>query len=351
MATEANRQSTDDAPAQPPQRWGKILVEVTTLFLDKADHLSADQIALFDDIFLKLIRAAGTHDLALLSATLSGVPTAPRQACHQLGRHDDILVAGPILRRSRTIADDFLLEIAGDRGPAFLLEICQRQYLGADVADKLAERGDSTVLLKLVQNLGARFSTTGASALVVKAMLDSQLAEALLKRSDVPSSLRKGLAAKVRDDRTQSIRSAPPALQGKIRAAISGPAEAVAAPPLSMESCATAHAKLMELSRKGGLNDRGVNRFAVEHDYVQVAAAISVLSGSSLEVIVPLLDNPELDGLMVACKAARLSWSTTRMIIHHRPNFSAVPTAELDAAQSTFDALSLSVAQRTIHLW
>jgi Uncharacterised protein conserved in bacteria (DUF2336) len=108
---------------------------------------------------------------------------------------------------------------------------------------------------------------------------------------------------------------------------------------------------MIELSRKGGLNDRSVNRFAVEHDYINVAAALSVLSVAPVEVIVPLVASSKLEALMVACKVARLNWSTTKMIIHHRPGCTAVTPLQLEQAKVSFDALSLSVAQRTIRLW
>jgi len=108
---------------------------------------------------------------------------------------------------------------------------------------------------------------------------------------------------------------------------------------------------MVELARKGGLNDRSVNGFAVKHEYVDVVAALSFLSGTPVEVIAPLVKTVELDGLMVACKAARLNWSTTTMIIRHRPGCPEVTNRELEQAKAAYDVLSLSVAQRTIRLW
>ena len=65
----------------------------------------------------------------------------------------------------------------------------------------------------------------------------------------------------------------------------------------------------------------------------------------------PVIESAELEGLMVGCKAAWLNWSTTKMIIRNRPGHPAVSNQELEQAQAAFDALSLSVAQRTIRLW
>ena len=44
-------------------------------------------------------------------------------------------------------------------------------------------------------------------------------------------------------------------------------------------------ANMVALSRKGGLNDRSVNGFAVKREYVDVVAALSFLSGTPVEVM------------------------------------------------------------------
>jgi hypothetical protein len=147
------------------------------------------------------------------------------------------------------------------------------------------------------------------------------------------------------------LQSVPSALQGKIRAAIAKTDAWVEVPTPTPVDYSAAVAKMAEFARKGGLNDRKVNSLAVRHEYVDVVAALSFLSGAPVEVIGPLMKTAELDGLIVACKAARLNWSTTTMIVHHRPGCPAATNGELEQVKAKFDALSLSVAQRTIRLW
>jgi uncharacterized protein (DUF2336 family) len=334
-----------------PERWARILRQVTKLFLADAHRLNEAQIALFDDVFLRLMQRADAPALALLGNDLSGVSAAPRKVICRLALHDDVLVAGPVLSRSRGLLDKDLVEIASARGQEHLLEISARQTVNTPLSDKLVARGERAVLDKLIQNPGASFSEAGCAALVAKAKLDDRLAEALACRSDVPPALRRELVAKVSDTRMRSMQAKPPALQGKIKAAIATRAERAETPTPAQADYSAALSRMAELSRKGGLNERSVNRFAVEHEYVDVAAALSFLSGTPVEVIVPLLESVDLEGLMVACKAARLNWSTTTMIIRHRPGCPAVTNRELEQAQAAYDALSLSVAQRTIRLW
>ena len=55
---------------------------------------------------------------------------------------------------------------------------------------------------------------------------------------------------------------------------------------------------MVELTRKGQLRDSTVNRFAVSRDYTNVIAALAFLSGSSIEVIEPLIVvDSEVEGL------------------------------------------------------
>jgi uncharacterized protein (DUF2336 family) len=335
--------------SRSPERRTHILHQMTKLFLIESDRLNDELIAIFDEVLLRLMEQANTQALAMLSNNLCSVSAVPSKTVRQLAFHHDVTVAGPILRRSAALLDKDLLEVADTRSPEHLIEICGRQTVSMPLGDKLVERGQIAALRRLIQNLGARFSDEGCAALVAKAKQHDDLAEALVRRSDILPGLRKELVAKVNEARTRVKRAAPSALQDKIKAAIATKAERTEM-PTGVEYAAT-HSKMVELSRKGGLNDRSVNRFAVEHDYVKVTAALSVLSVTPVEVIAPLISSDQLEGLMVACKAARLNWTTTKMIIGHRPGYSAPTAQELEQAKASFEVLSLSVAQRTIRLW
>jgi hypothetical protein len=61
-----------------------------------------------------------------------------------------------------------------------------------------------------------------------------------------------------------------------------------------------------------------------------------------------LLEPDRVYGLIVACKAARLSWSTTTMIVRNRPNCPPSTDRELEQCVAVFESLLLSVAQWTI---
>jgi uncharacterized protein (DUF2336 family) len=338
----------DAVEGRSPERQANILRQVTSLFLSDAHRLSESQIGVFDDVLVRLIERADASTLVVLSKNLCQASSAPRKAIRQLAFHQDATVAAPVLRKSNRLPDGDLIEIATMYGQHHLLAIAGRQTIHEPLSDPLVERGEQAVHLALVQNLGARFSEAGCAALVEKARRDSQLAEKLVRRSDVPSGLRRELAAKVADARMRVLQSVPPAIREKIQGAIATRAEKPEDRAPEPADYAKAQAKIADLSRKGRLNDSTVNRFAVGREYENVVAALSFLSAVPIEIIAPLINSAELEGLIVACKAARLNWSTTTMIVLNRPGCATVTKQELEAGHAVFDALSLSVAQRTI---
>jgi hypothetical protein len=102
------------------------------------------------------------------------------------------------------------------------------------------------------------------------------------------------------------------------------------------------------LNRTGKLNDSMVNRFAVRGEYTHVVAALALKADVKVEAIEPLLQPDLVYGLIVACKAARLTWSTTTMIVRNRPNCPPSTDRELEQCVAVYETLLLSVAQWTI---
>jgi Uncharacterised protein conserved in bacteria (DUF2336) len=107
-------------------------------------------------------------------------------------------------------------------------------------------------------------------------------------------------------------------------------------------------ADLKELSRQGKLKDSTVNRFAASREYVEVAVAMALLAGSTVEAIRALIADDKVEGLVLACKAARLTWGTASTVVKNRPGMPPVPAEELEKAKETFMSFSLSAAQRTV---
>jgi uncharacterized protein (DUF2336 family) len=334
------------------QRRAEILRKVTRLFLSDADRLNEAQIGVFDDVLVRLIERVEAQVLTQLSSSLSATGFAPREAVRQLAFHEDASVAAPVLSKSRQLSEQDLISIAHMRGQQHLLAISGRETLDESLSDVLVKRGDSAVRNALVQNVGARLSEDGYAVLVRDAERDDGLAEKLGLRQDIPPDLFQALIGRATSRvRTRLLRSASPEMQERIQAAIKAVAEQVSVTKPTPVDYSEPRSRMVELNRTGKLNDTTLNRFAVQRDYISIVAALSFLSAVPIEAIEPLITNDRLDGLIVACKAARLNWSTTTMIIRNRPGCAPVAKQQFEQGLQVFDALTLSAAQRTIQFW
>ena len=106
-----------------------------------------------------------------------------------------------------------------------------------------------------------------------------------------------------------------------------------------------AKSTVLALSKAGKLNDSSVNRFAVREERANLIAALSLLSDATIETIEAVVDPC---GLIVACRASRLNWTTTLAVIRYRCGVHAIPPEDIERRREAFEALPLSVAQRTI---
>jgi uncharacterized protein (DUF2336 family) len=252
------------------------------------------------------------------------------------------------LRNSNRLSEKDLVEIVKTRGQQHLLAISGRRTLNEALTDALMRLGDVNVSNALAHNPGARFSECGYATLVGRAERDESLTEKLGLRLDIPANLLRELLAKATDLVRARFLTAPrPVVQARTQgsgAATAGPV-GVARPKIDYTQ---AQSEVLALNRAGKLNDSTVNRFAVRSEYTNVVAALSLKTDVKIEAIEPLLQSDRVYGLIVACKAARLSWSTTTMIIRNRPGCPPATEREIEQCVEVFEGLLLSVAQWTI---
>lgn len=328
-----------------PEHDAEIFGQVTDLFLSSVDHLSDSQISSVDGVLAGLIGRVAAEMLVELSEDLSAIERAPRQTIRGLAFHDDPRVATPVLRRSICLSEADLLEIVSTGRQQHLLAICDRRALNEKLTDALMRLGDVNVSNALARNAGALFSECGYATLVGRAERDESLAEKLGLRLDLPASLLRELLGKVAAVVQARFLTAPrPVVKAKAEGSV------VAAVPVARPKVdyTAVQAELDALNRAGKLNDGAVNRFAVRSEYINVVAALALKADVKTEVIERLLDSDRLYGLVVACKAARLSWSTTTMIVRNRPGCPPPTQRELDQCVAIHESLLLSVAQWTI---
>src|SRR5436190_21062107 len=94
------------------EKHGETLRQITTLFLEGAEHFNEDHIRLFDDVFGRLIDEIESRAKAELSRRLAPIANAPIEILRRLANDDDIVVAAPVLRQSPRLEEEDLVDIA-----------------------------------------------------------------------------------------------------------------------------------------------------------------------------------------------------------------------------------------------
>lgn len=330
-----------------PERWAGVLRQITRLFLDRANSLAANQVALFDDVFVRLADRVDTSALAQFSQQLSDVKCALPLCNRRLALHSDESVALPILKSMR-LAPELVLEVVRSRGAKHRVAIALRHMVDPAVGEALMKFADASINHALAENLGARLSEAEWTRLVQISETDPRLAQKLARRSDLPEPLKRKVRAKLEDARMRHLNAMPTVMREQIENSIATADTTKIMASKDQPDYAAAQAQMMELGRKGKLNDSTINRFAVRGEYTNIVAALAMLTGSPVEVILPLIASESIEGLVVACKASRLDWATAAAIVKNRPGQSPVAPDELQKAKKTFDEFSLSAAQRTV---
>jgi hypothetical protein len=144
--------------------------------------------------------------------------------------------------------------------------------------------------------------------------------------------------------RTTETRPAASAVPPAQHAASAPAAAAIAPNPPRSADYAAARPEIVALSRIGKLNDSTVNRFLIRGETANLFTALSVLSGAPTEIIEHVMTEDDCEGLVMACRAARLNWSTTLAILSNRGGV-RLSFAERERAQQMFETLLLSTSQ------
>jgi uncharacterized protein (DUF2336 family) len=336
----------DATEGWPAERWATILDRTARLFLGNVENLSAPQIDLFDGVFVRLMDRVDTASLVRLSQTLCELKYTLPQVSRRLVFDDNESVFAPVLK-SRGTALELLIEVIRTRGLKHHLAIASRRSIDPSLSEALIKYGLSDVHHALAENRGAQMSEAGWARLAELGKSDAGLVEKLARRRDMPGPIKREIQAKLEDAHMRAQSTRPLAMREQIEDTVaSGKASGLPNPEPS--DLARAQARMTEVARQGKLRDSTVNRAAAARDYVEVAAALAVLTGSPMDVIWALIAGEKIEGLVLACRAGRLTWGTTKMVVKNRSGLPPVPADELEKARKIFESFSLSTAQRTV---
>src|SRR5258708_5057706 len=258
-----------------PKRRADAARKISELFLAGAAQFRPAHVDLFDGILTGLVPHTETAARVELAERLSLLGNAPPALVNQMAREDEILVAGPVLRRSPVIVEAALIEIARMKGQGHLLAMSERPMLAPGVTDVIVRRGDREVVRRVAGNAGARFSQTGYSSLIKRAGGDGVLTLTVGQRDDLTAPLLKDLlAGSVDIVRRRLFEVAKPGKKAAINEAM---VEIIGAPKQSeiRRDFAPAQRAILSLHHAGELNEAALLGFAKAHKYEECVAAHS----------------------------------------------------------------------------
>jgi uncharacterized protein (DUF2336 family) len=327
----------------------KALQYVTELFLAGSGRHSEHQIAVFDDVLLRLSAVIEVEARARLARRLAILPSAPPRMIRSLAFDDAIEVAGPVLTQSECLAEPDLVANASTKSQDHLYAISRRRTLSEAVTDVLVDRGDRRVVHSVVKNAGAHFSDQCFGKLVSRAGDDDNIAEGLGLRSDIPRhhflKLLQTASASVREKLT----AADPGMAGAVNAAV---AEVAGEISQKMREASPAFRKAKRATKRRfitrQLNEVDVHRAAVGEKFDKAVAALALLGHVPVELVERALIDKSSDIVLILAKAADCSRATAKALLRMSVANRGMLAPDVEAALMSYDRLSVATARRVV---
>ena len=250
-----------------PRRRGEIARAISELFFQDSANLRPELIDLFDNLLIDLVPHAELASRADLAERFSHLNNAPPHLINQLARENEIMVAGPVLRRSPVLDDTALVEIARLKGQGHLLAMTERPTLSPAITDVLVERGDRDVVRRAAGNAGAAFTPGSYSEMIKRAARDGVLTLKIGQRDDLSGeNLTELLGGTLDVIRRRLSTVVNPARQAEIKRAMAAIEEA-ALPPGPRRDFSAAQRTVLSLHREGHLGESALLGFAKANKY------------------------------------------------------------------------------------
>jgi uncharacterized protein (DUF2336 family) len=335
-----------------PDRRAEAARRITELYFEEAATLRSDHVDLFDGALINLVPATEMASRVELAERLAVIANAPRGLVGQLAREDEILIAGPLLRRSPVIDEGALIDIAQIKGQGHLLAMSERPALSPGVTDVIVRRGDRDVVRRAAGNAGALFSPTGYSVLITRASQDGVLTLKVGQRDDLSDQqLKDLLAGSIDIIRRRLFDVVKPARQAAIKQAMSE-ISGVPEPVESRRDFAPALRTILALRSAGELNEAALLGFAKAFKYEESIAALAAMSGVRIGTLDRLITGERYDPILIVGKVVGLEWATVRALILLRLGAHRVPSpTDIESARVNFARLMPSTAQRVVNFW
>ena len=167
---------------------GKLVENITDLFLSDGGRLNEHERAIMSDILSKLIFTVEASLRKQLSQALADSGVEMDEVALLLA-NDNGDIARPILEKTELLHDKDLIDIIRMRTDEHRVAIAIRDGLSSEVSDALIEYGNEDVIENLLKNNDSNISKRAMEYLVAESRRIDRYQEPLLNRDDLSSEL------------------------------------------------------------------------------------------------------------------------------------------------------------------
>ena len=331
------------------ERRAGMLRHLTDLFLVGSDQYSDDEMALFDDVFVRLIETIEQSSRALLAIRLGPLSKAPPKILRILACDNAIDVASPILIKSERLDDPSLIECAKTKSQEHLLAISLRKILAEAVTDVLVERGDQQVVLSTAKNDGAKFSNKGFTILVKRSDGDDRLAMCVGARQDIPQQLLEQLLETASEVVRSKLATENPRAKLDIHRVVNDVTTQIRTQATTQRlEYAAAQVLVNSLKLAGQLNAAKLDAFAEAGRFAEIVFALSIMLDMPTDFVEHAINDVHAESLLVLSKAIGLSWETTRSLLTLSTRNYPRSAREIEKCLAAFQRLEQPTAQQIL---
>jgi uncharacterized protein (DUF2336 family) len=282
-----------------------LLREITDLFFETSGRRNAQENALFEEV-LKLVAAEMQEGvLAELAQRFAGAPDAPLGLMRDLANHA-FVVASPVLRHSKVLRDDDLLNVVNCHSQQHIKAVAQREIVSEAVSDAIVRLGDDNALDALIRNDGAKISRTSMEVAVDRARGSRMLHAGVVARKDIPLDLLNEMYFIVETGlRDQILRRNASVDPADLDEALAKTRDRMRShDDQASEEHRQAIAFIQARKAAGELNARLLISLYREGKRVHFLWGLAELTGLDHDNAKDLLERKDIDGLAMICRAA-----------------------------------------------
>lgn len=328
---------------------GRIVRDVSELFMDNVASYSSVHVELFDAVLMSLIKEVDQQVRTHLAERFAHVDNAPREVVRHLASDDEIKVAGPLLSSSNCLDEHFLIESARNKSQEHLLAISSRRAIGCLVTDVLVERGNDQVVLTLARNNGAEFSARGSALVVERAKDNRDIARVIWNRDDISRQQVLLLLAKASNAVRRKLEAEGGQRAQEVADAVKMSSQKLQEKSQESSACyARAKSRVKALQQSGGLSEAHILTFARAGEFEEVVTVISKISGLSTCDVERMMVDETTDRLLIVSRAIGLSWTALKQVVLLRKKASPTKPAHWEQLKAKYRCIQREAAAKTL---